>query len=242
LQSAPIVEAIVQWDARMETEHSASDLQELIQGRLPDYPICRPQYQFDRDLAMMGGALAPGQVDQWFGYKLTSVDGLHNIQFNRRGLVFSRLKPYQNWGNFIEAATTVWQVYVELAQPAMIQRLSVRFINQIQEVSLTKLDKYLKTPPRGLEKIGLPRTGFLQQITHDVPGWPFQIKVVETVQPAAQGEIAPASLIVDINVATKQPFEPLAELIAEKFMAMRWLKNKAFYSLITPKAVAQFNR
>ncbi len=65
------------------------------------------------------------------GYKLTSDDGNHVVQFNKAGFVFNRVREYQDWNLFCDEARTLWTIYCKILNPQVIKRIGVRFINQM---------------------------------------------------------------------------------------------------------------
>ncbi|MGH7138453.1 MAG: TIGR04255 family protein [Pirellulales bacterium] len=149
LENAPIVEAVIQWVARAAKTLTPDDLRQQLAERLRDYPDCQPQRAFRMEAQFgLDGSSRQVQQETWQGFRCTSPDKLHIAQFNRDGVLFSRLKPYQAWEAFSAEAMRVWNVFVAVAQPAEIERLAVRFINRIEPIALADLPKYLKVPRR----------------------------------------------------------------------------------------------
>jgi len=132
--------------------------------------------------------------------------------------------------------------FVDLAQPLEVQRLGVRFINRIAPIDLSKLGRYLAKPPKCLEPLGLPMSGFLYQSTHDVPKEPFRINVAQTVQPPSPPQTEGFGLILDIDVFTTQAFQLSDEVLQDRLTKMRWLKDKAFFTLLKRSAVKGFGK
>ncbi|HET6878710.1 MAG TPA: TIGR04255 family protein, partial [Pirellulales bacterium] len=214
LPNAPIVEAVIQWVARAGKTLAPDEIRQQLSERLPDYPDCQPQRallleaQFD-----VVGSSRHSQQDTWLGFRCTSGDKLHIFQFNRDGVVFSRLKPYETWEVFSREAMRVWRIFAAIAQPTEIERLGVRFINRIAPIAVSDLATYLKRPPRTLSRLGLPISSFLWQSRHDVPGHPFQVNVIQAIQPPAGLQSNEPGLILDIDVSCTQPLAPTDELV-----------------------------
>lgn len=160
------------------------------------------------------------------------------MQFTRDGLAFSRLTPYEDWNAFVGEAQRVWGVFVELAEPPEVQRLGVRYINRIGLTGIAQAKQYLAKPPKCLERVGLPASQFLYQSLYDVPGHPFQINVVQTVQPIPPSQ--DMGLILDIDVGTTIALACADNRLHDCLAQMRWLKNKAFFTLLDKKAVRLF--
>ncbi len=240
LNRAPIVEAVIHWRARSGMMPQCETLRERLKGRLPDYrtPQSQQEVEFEGQIGLDGASHA--QRARWLGFRLESADGLYIAQFTRNGFVFSRLAPYEDWGRFAEEAKRLWQIHVELTEPSEIERLGVRFINRIAPVDLDALDEILTLPPRCPGPLQLPLDEFLHRSRFDVPGRPYRLNIIQTAQlPTPPGTDA-LGLILDIDVFTTATVPLDDEALDHHLAEMRWLKNEAFYSLLTPQAVKRF--
>ncbi|MBN2133795.1 MAG: TIGR04255 family protein [Sedimentisphaerales bacterium] len=240
LAAAPIVEAVIHWRARAGKVFQSEVLRQQLVERLPGYPDCRPQHQLEVESQFAGGSASQIQRQIWQGFRLTSEDKRHIVQFTRDGVAFSRLTPYEEWNVFAAEGQRLWRIFVELAEPTEVQRLGVRFINRIRLEDLTEVRKYLARPPKCLEPLGLPVGQFFYQSLHDVPGHPFQVNVVQTVQAPAPPQTQELGLILDIDVGTTQALLCDDRVLQEFLTQMHWLKNKAFFNLLSKKAVTLF--
>jgi uncharacterized protein (TIGR04255 family) len=241
LTNAPIVEAVIQWVARADSPLAPDDFRRQLVERLPDYPECHPLVELSLDVRFEEDRSSRHlPQNTLLGFRLISADKLHIAQFSRDGVVFSRLKPYGDWESFSSKAMRVWKVFIEVAQPPEVQRLAVRFINLIAPIAMSDLATYLKRPPKALDSVGLPITNFLWQSRHEVPGRPFGVNVIQTLQPAAAPQTDGLGLILDIDAFTTQAISPTDELVVEHLAKMRWLKDKAFFSLLNASAVKRF--
>lgn len=174
----------------------------------------------------------------WEGVRMRSATHPYVAQFSRDGLIFSRLRPYENWDSFILEARRLWEVFVELGSPSEIQRLDVRFVNRIPTASFATLKEYLKEVPSFVSDLSL--NGFLYQSNFDVPEHPLGIGIVKTMQPTVGEHSKTSGLIIDIDVFSKRPMLCEAQPLDEILPKMRWLKNYVFFSLLTENAVANF--
>jgi uncharacterized protein (TIGR04255 family) len=243
LPSAPIVEAVIHWRARAEKPWEAESLRQQLSQRLPNYPKCQPQHELQLEAQFVGHDSATQQRRvRLLGYRLVSADGRYIAQFQHDGLVFSRLEPYNEWDTFSNEALHVWQTFLDLSRPVEVQRLGVRFVNRIVLPKLAQLSRYLSRPPRCLEPLGLPMSHFLYRSIHDVPGHPFQINVTQTIQPPTPPQTEGFGLILDIDVSTTQAFDCDDRILREHLAKMRSLKDKAFFSLLKPKAIESFKK
>lgn len=158
----------------------------------------------------------------------------------RSGFVFSRVKPYENWKAFSDEARRLWQVYANFTEPSEVERLGVRFINRITSVDLSQIDETMELPPRSPGTLTVPIKGFLHRSLFNVPGYPYNVNVIQTTQPPISPESDSLGLILDIDVFTTGTVEMDEQATSDRLSEMRWLKNKMFYSLLTPQTIDRY--
>jgi len=238
LPHAPIVEAVIHWRARAEKKLEPDALLEQLKAKLPDYPHSQRQQELavGAEFGPKGSAIR--QHHNWHGFRFETEDKLHVAQFTRNGFVFSRLRPYEDWGKFEAEAKRLWQAYRELAEPFEVQRLGVRFINRITPVEPDHLAELLAIPPRSSESMKLPLREFMHQNKFDIPGHPYNLNVIQTIQPPSPPETESSSLILDLDVFTTRPIQ--FDEIDNRLLQMQWIKNKAFSSFLTKDALVRF--
>lgn len=243
LPHAPIVEAVIDIKGRAAEPWEESAIQARLKAKLPDYPQVDSHREFRHEFKM-----APGEEPQqtlrdlgWKGLRLRSSDKLHIAQFNRDGFVFSRLHPYESWEQLIGEGMRLWGIYREIAQPSEVQRLGLRFINRILlPPKYTDFEDYLTAPPKAPDGLDLPFHGFFHNETLAVTGHPYAINVIRTIQRPQPPEHDRVGIILDNDVFTVEPFEFQQEILERRLAEMRWLKNKAFFGIISQKALATF--
>ncbi len=245
LAHAPIVEAVIDIRARPAATLEEAILKPQLEARLSGYQFLdsMQHVQIRHEMNLAGGATSSPVIREldWKGLRFQSDDKKHIAQFNRDGFVFSRLEPYQSWERLYEEGMRLWHVYVELAQPVEIHRIGLRYINRIRLPSEElRFEDYLDpalVSPKGL---GLPFHGFLHQDTLAVPDHPYAINIIRTMQPPEGLGVQGLSLILDIDTFTTQACELDETLLKQRLLEMRWLKNKVFFSNVTPKAMKLF--
>ena len=157
-----------------------------LKARLPGYPKISSQNEFRHELKVKEGP-TPEQLFHDLGWR----DGDFNLRTvvtllnsTGDGFVFSRLQPYESWNQFKEEAIRLWNVHAELAKSVEVQRLGVRFINRITlPVGEVRLADYLRVPPNRQREPDLQITGFFHKDSLWVPGHPYAVNIVKTVQP-----------------------------------------------------------
>jgi uncharacterized protein (TIGR04255 family) len=237
LPNAPIVEAVIHWRARAEKKLEPATLLEQLKAKLTDYPHSQRQQEIGMETEFNAEGAAMRQHHAWHGFRFESADKFQVAQYTRNGFVFSRLKPYQDWEKFQAEAQRLWCIYRELAEPSEVQRLGVRFIN-LMPVNPKEVASLLTLPPRSPQSMKLPIDTFLHQTKFDIPDHPYELNVVQTIQPPAPPERESFGLILDLDVGTTRPI-PFDE-IDNRLLQMQWIKNKAFFSLLKNPALKRF--
>lgn len=243
LSHAPIAEAVIEMRAHAEVPWEESGIRSQLAPLLPGYPKIESQSEFEHEMQF-----GPGQdtVQRhrdlgWRGLRCESADHVHIAQFNRDGFVFSRLRPYDHWEQFQGEAMRLWKMYQDLAKPLVIQRLGLRFINRIElPVDGPPPDDYLHMPSEVLAGMPLSRVGFFHRDVLAVPGYPYIVTIVRTLQPIQVVGSKGFGLLLDIDVFSTEPFNLRDDLLMQRLAEMRWLKNKAFFCSITQQALETF--
>jgi len=237
LANAPIVEAVIHWQARAERKLEPAALLDQLKAKLPNYPHSQRQQEFGVETHISAEGESVRQHHAWHGFRMEDADRRHVAQFTRNGFVFSRLKPYQDWGKFEAEAQRLWSIYRELAEPTEIQRLGVRFINFIS-VEPKDVATLLTLPPRSPKSIKLPISAFLHQTMFNIPDHPYELNVIQTLQPPAPPERESYGLILDLDVGTTRVVQ--FDEMDNRLLQMQFIKNKAFFSLLTETALERF--
>ena len=243
LARAPIVEAVIHWQALAQRWPEKEDLKQELARRFPDYTTMRPQHEFRHHVELAVGAPDDERSKSsvaWQGFRLTSNDERYVVQFLRGGVVFSRLAPYEDWSRFEAAAWPCWQAFLELCAPAGVQRIGVRFINRMALPQRRKPSDYLANMPKPPKGSSLQSESFLYQERYRVPETPYAVNVVRTQQPSSDTRDEERAVILDIDVSVEQPAGLDAEAMHARLAEMRELKNEVFFRSITAKAVREF--
>ncbi len=226
LQHAPIVEAVIQFHAPTRTVIEPPALRTILEQQFAGYAVS-DQAQFETGLTRLPGNMEVRQKTQWDGFRLTSDDGKHICQWKRNCLVFSRLQPYVSWAQFMDTALPFWELYQKTADPQLIEGLGVRFISQIPLGDGERPSAYVQQVPLPLKGLGLRSESFFHQDTIPIEGYPFEVRLMRAMQPAAESSGCRRQLIVDIDVSTTVAVT-LGELEVT-LQQMRFIKNKVFF-------------
>jgi uncharacterized protein (TIGR04255 family) len=239
MPNAPIVEAVIHWQARPEQIPEPEKLLAELEEKLPGYPNPQRQHEFGVETHIGPDGPTIQQHQTWHGFRFESEDKYHVAQFTRNGFVFSRLKPYESWSPFQTEAMRLWAIYCELMSPPEISRLGVRFINQIAPASVAGLKDWLTMPPCCPENMPMPLKQFMHQNLFGVPNHPYNLNVIQAIQPPdGTSESEHHSLILDFDVFTTHPLK--IEDVTDRLQEMRWIKNKAFFTFLKSDAQRHF--
>ena len=166
----------------------------------------------------------------WGGFRLTSADQKYVCQFLPNGILFSRLAPYENWSTFAAEALRFWVGFVEVAAPAVVERMAVRFISQMELKEGESAADFVKEAPGLPESIGLRPETFFREDIMDVPDYPYRVRLARAIQGREPPMVPRRSLIVDIDVFTTQPTKVEKAAIDQRLNEMRFLKNFVFFN------------
>jgi uncharacterized protein (TIGR04255 family) len=244
LDHAPITEAVIELRTLAEGAWQAAEIEPRLRSALPDYPKIHAAQRIQQAFAISFGQPPQQTISNlgWQGLQFQSADGLNLAGFYRESFAFSRQRPYTDWDRFTKEAIRLWKLHVSLAQPSEIQRVGLRFINQVEiESDDTDLGELLRFPPRAAEGFDVPFNFFFHQDNLSVPGYPYALTLNRALQPKQDqggGKSIPAKLILDIDVGTTSSIglEQLPLCLSQ----MRWLKNKAFFGNFTEAAINSF--
>jgi uncharacterized protein (TIGR04255 family) len=243
LPHAPIIEAIIDFRASATEPWDLPSLTEKLKEQLPDYPSFGVQQTWQTELRIVPGKSASAEKRDFAqGLQFKSAEARQIATFHPAGFSFSRLYPYEDWEHLRDEAFRLWRIHQDLAKPNRVERVGLRYINRFEmPAGEDQFEDYISpypVPPDGLK---LPHAGFLHVDTFVTPGYPYIMNMVHTIQAAQQAGAQGNALILDIDVFTSQtPSSCDTNWLLERLAEMRWLKNKAFFGSVTPKALESF--
>ena len=242
LAKAPIVEAALGFQARVEAPWELTAVQKRLSDALPAYPKFSPINQIVHEINFTANPPAATTKDLGQdGLRFFSERFPHVALFARNGFAFSRLQPYETWEKFTTEAMRLWDYFVEIGQPSQIQRADLRYINRIElPPGENRYEDYIRPAPEPPQNMSLPFYGFFHNDVLAVPGHDYSINIVRTIQSTELEGVLRIAVILDITVMTTKPFPMDSREIAKRLPEMRSLKNQVFYGSITEKALNLF--
>ena len=183
LSKAPIVEAVVQINARATAEWKQEGIVPAFQRELGlSVPLVPENAQSLQFVVASVNTPAVSSSSYWQGVRTGPGVRPEIIRFTRDLFAYSRLSPYEHWEAFQKRAMEVFLVHCRIAQPKIAQPIGVRFINRIPMSQGLMLEDYFTSPPNNTSGLDLPISGFLHQVTFQTPNYPYTINVARTVR------------------------------------------------------------
>ncbi|MBF0537787.1 MAG: TIGR04255 family protein [Nitrospirae bacterium] len=231
LRNAPIVEALIDIRAKVS---SACDINKLEVF----YDSVKEQYPEKHEHMTSGFEIHQAKDVKHLntnviGYRYLSADKKQVVQTKLDGFTFSRLYPYERWGNLRDEAKKLWSIYLNVAEPELISRIALRYINSIKLQMPVNLEDYFKTPPSVPE--GLPQTlnGYFYRISIYNEQVDANAIITQALEPSILGA-KEAQIILDIDVFRYRQ-DGIVEDIWDEMERLCSFKNKVFFSSITDK-------
>ena len=236
LRNAPIREALIDVAARVPVETSwqqLADLHSIIQDEFPKKTEIRTA-EVELDFENETNKFTKTPV----GWVFRSEDERRVVQFRTNGFTFNWLKPYTNWNDLKTRAQRLWKIYADTVRPVVINRLAVRYINQMQlPVPVADFAEFITAQPS--IPAGLPQmvSAFLTRVTiHKDESCGAVITQV------FEGVVDPRTfpLILDIDAFKSVAMTRDDEQMWLAFDHLRDLKNDIFFEHLTEQAVRLF--
>ncbi len=239
LKNAPIVEAIIDFRARLpvgfDVKKEFSSLKKELSGR---YKKVEKGWLITGSIEVKDAkpVVETHEDEDIKGYRFTSRDKKEVAQFRIDGFTFSRLHPYTKWEMVLDESKRLWELYSSRSSPQVIERISVRYINRIDMPLEGDLEEYFTASPvlpKTLPQI--LRQFFIRLVVREKD---LEASIIQTqVQSPKTGHVG---IILDVDV-----FKENVKGISEKSIwptinRMRELKNRVFFELITEKTARMF--
>ena len=241
LSSAPIVEALVNYQANAARLWKPDEIRPALAVRWPEHADIQELRPVQIEVTQTPeGQLPPKVTSEMQGFIFRSATQRSAHQARRDGYTFSRLEPYEDWSSLEAGASAGWADYKEVLEPEELHAVAVRFINRVKfPLDGFKLARYFTTPPVAPPDLGWQFHGFMHESLYGVPDSPCVVKVimVRAFDGASPGSVP---FIIDIEVTLKESLAATGRRLDTVLAEMRNLKNKAFFNLLTPEALQTY--
>jgi uncharacterized protein (TIGR04255 family) len=125
---APITEALIDFRVAHLGENSLKEIRNLQQILSEDYPECEEIIFAQGQFQQMGSNVTATASQAPLGCRLVSSDKTKVLQARLDGFTLSQLEPYKTWELLKNEAKRLWEIYIEVAHPKIIERVAVRYI------------------------------------------------------------------------------------------------------------------
>jgi uncharacterized protein (TIGR04255 family) len=240
LSKAPITEVIVDFRVKARQGLQVEEFQALKPELSDRFPEMAEQRHMKAELRI-GAKEGPVQQATDLGVRgllFKSADGCEIAQFRIDGFTFNRLHPYTSWAEISPFAFELWSAYVRIAQPEMVTRLALRYLNHIDlPRSLADFDEVMVAPPPIPDSLPQHVSKFLTRVTihdeeHDMIAHVTQ--AFEGAQASAQ-----AKLILDIDAFREKDVAIDSEDVGGTFAVLHEFKNRVFFESLTEEAIGR---
>jgi len=163
------------------------------------------------------------------------------FQVRLDGFSFNKLRLYDGWTKFSTEAKEIWLKYRSAANPTLVNRLSLRYINRIEiPLPIRDFADYCPLFPNIPAKLPQKLISFLMSYSMPLENPPNAIaNIILTFEPPLPGKpVLP--LILDIGVSVPFGAPDNEEGIWSTFDSMRESKNQIFQSSLTEEALKLF--
>ncbi len=235
LSNAPIREALIDIQVNPRSDLEINEIKQFHDSISADYPKELILTHHHISLSM-GQTRKTAHTEEPRGFRYESEDGKQVVQVRRDGYTFSRLEKYETWENLRREAVRLWTLYKEIAQPEIVKRVAVRYINGFK--IKTPFEKYLQAPPIILPSLSVTLQGFMTRaVVHDDTSDANAI-ITQGVKEIEDDGSVP--LILDIDVYKEVILKPDDKVIWSIIESFHDVKNNIFFNSITKEAVEMF--
>lgn len=234
LSRAPIVEAVIHWQTSSTADLDLTAAKSLLAVNLPMYE-CQQTTEYDTHLMQDPSGLGISHQRKEVLRLSREGDDHRNIaQFKQDGVVFSRVGVYSNWEIFQNDALQVWDSFHEIASPSIVERLGVRFINQINLLPKETPPTYLKNSPKSPQAVPIKSARFLHQDLFELEDRPYHVNMVIAAQTLPPDRRV---LAIDIDVSARSLDGKNSDEIRDRLQEMRQIKNALFFDCLKQSAL-----
>ena len=229
---APIVEAAYDVRVRSGVDVTAESLSGIRDARYPELFRSPARVNFRVEGFPDDTSAEASNVPLGFMYR--SSDQTEVFQVRTDGFTYNRLAPYRDWAAFSGEAKRLWSIYREGAKPAVIELISLTYINELflpmGESFETHFRTYIEVPKELPQEIG----SFAMNYQLTIPDGGGFIGVAQAYGPIKkEGHVT-----VNLNISASKPLNLEATAISDSdlvsmFEVLREAKDDAFEASIT---------
>lgn len=235
---APIIEAIL--ELRVEPrEQPLADVLSSIQRMLSEAPMYQAgleRFQFETGLIADSQGIQTTGKRTHIGYEFRRLDNQRVIFGHLDRFVFSWLKPYSEWTDFVTEAEAIWLLYRQAVGVEKVVSAGVRFVNRIDVPSAgIEIKDYLRTSvdispylPQSISslflQVGVPMESHNAVAT-------ITSTIVSPPDPGITSLILDIDTVTELDLATET--DGFDNTLSQTLETLRDAKNLVFEACIT---------
>jgi uncharacterized protein (TIGR04255 family) len=242
LNNAPITEAIIDIRVKLSSKFKVESFLELKKTIGDRFPKVEERKLFSGQLRFKKRRPQPPAAEYHGvqGYFFRSVDDKKVAQFRFDGFTFSLLKPYTLWVEMFTEARELWELYSGIAQPEVVTRLAVRYVNHINiPLPVDDLSDYFTAPPKIPDNIQGIISGFLSKIVVYDQGLDIATNIVQALEKSIKPD-KHITVVLDIDSYKTGDFNVNNDKMWDIFANLHNIKNQIFFNSITDKTARLF--
>lgn len=243
LNQAPVIEAILGFQADASRAWDADAVRACLSDRFSTFPVVQEQRTFENQISV-----APGKdpetstkVHPVEAFILGRSDQSAAVQVRRDGFAFSQLQPYPDWDQFIASALEQWAIFAECLGVEAPFSVFIRFINRVSyPVEGFKLSRYFEHPP--LPPAGTD-WGFRFFRDHRVYSPQSGDYLIDSALSTAGDSDAGKSVdfLLDLTISPLLSLAESGDSLERLLPEMRRLKNEVFFATFTEAGLESYH-
>lgn len=237
LKNPPIILAVVELRFKLSDKFDIGSLRRDDEGLMKRFPKRVDNLTGNINLPSPIVGLSTATVDsRQVGYTYLSEDKSKKVVISKENLVFAQEGKYSDWYSFKSEWSDILTHFSVILKGINIERLSIRFVNQLVVPELNSPLDYFKSSISAEEGvIKYPVDLFFYRYVMKVPESGLRIIVINSLQEITTTNF---NFIFDIDVLNDENFYFDMEKISERMEQLREKKNETFFNNITDKTLA----
>lgn len=234
LSNAPITEAIIDFRVKIPSGFDTEKLLSVTDDLSTSYPKSEPRKIITGSFGIEKGKpfVQPPKDEGIQGYFFKSEDEKNIAQFRVDGFTFNRLQPYLNWETVLSEAKNLWKLYLSKAEPEVITRIAVRYINRLElRLPINDFSEYITAPPTVPDSLPQEVSQFLTKVV--IHEGDITANIIQTLDKSPKPDHI--RIILDIDVFIFNELGIRMEDIWTDFEKLHKMKNRIFFESITEK-------
>jgi len=203
-----------------------------------NYPKVEERRVIEAKFEMKAGALAAATKAIGFaGVFCKSADGHRVVQFRRDGFTLNQVGAYESADVLFAEVLDLWPRYCEALKPVAISKLAMRYINELAVPGRPgdDVNRFFLAVPRLPAEAPQSVSQMQTNLVLRDAGSRYVVKVIQNLA----GTGGDVRYVLDIEAFLDGPL-PVEGPLLPHLSALRDLKNRVFFSVLTDEALAPY--